>query len=239
MTAFQCFIVDDEPIAIDILNTYLNRLEGFAVKASFTNPIQAFEALQHARIDLLFLDIQMPELTGLDLLKSLHQRPEVILTTAYRKFALDGYELDVVDYLLKPVSFERFLKAVDKFHARVGKASAGGVATTVGPDESLSIFVRADRKNIKIPLSDILYLESLKDYVRIVTAGGKILTKQTLTHFEEHLPADRFLRTHRSFLVARDKVTALSAHGMEIGKQLIPVGRQYKQQVADNILKNR
>lgn len=226
MSLYQCFIVDDEPIAIDILSTYLGRLQEFSVRQTFTHPIQAFEALQRQPVDLLFLDIQMPELTGLDLLKSLRQRPEVILTTAYREFALDGFDLDVVDYLLKPVPFDRFLRAIDKFHARTSVASP--MAPTAIQSEPASLIVRTDRKNLKLLLADILYLESLKDYVRIVTPTGKILTKETLAHFEQTLPAAQFLRVHRSFLVAKDKITARSADGLEIGKTCIPVGRFYK-----------
>ena len=239
MTNYRCILVDDEPIALDILSNYIQRLEGFTIVGRFTNPVKAFEALQQHNTDLLFLDIQMPELTGLELLNSLQHRPEVILTTAYREFALDGFELDVTDYLLKPIAFERFLKAIDKLHARKGRTSAppapegpaAGQEATEAP-----FFVRADRKNVKVIPSEILYLESLKDYVRITTVSGTIMTKETLSHFEEILPTGTFLRVHRSFIVARDKITALSADGLEIGKQVIPVGRMYKLIVEQAVL---
>lgn len=234
MNCFECYIVDDEPIAIEILAAYIQRLDGFSVKGAFTNPVKAFEALQQSPADLLFLDIQMPELTGLELLRSLRRRPEVILTTAYREFALDGFELDAVDYLLKPVAFDRFLKAIDKFLARNGKKTPE--AHPPAPEEQPHLFVRADRKNVKIYLHDILYLESLKDYVRIVTSSGKVLTKDTMTHFEETLPPERFLRVHRSFLVAKDKISAFSADGLEIGKITVPVGRLYKMNVEKAVL---
>ena len=236
MNHFECYIVDDEPIAIDILAAYVQRMEGFAVKGAFTNPVKAFEALQQAPADLLFLDIQMPELTGLELLRSLRRRPEVILTTAYREFALEGFELDAVDYLLKPVSFDRFLKSIDKFLARAGKKMPETPAPAALPEEPPFLFVRAERKNVKIYLHEILYLESLKDYVRIVTQGGKVLTKDTITHFEETLPPERFLRVHRSFLVAKDKISAFSVDGLEIGKTTIPVGRLYKLNVEKAVL---
>lgn len=225
----QCFLVDDEPIALDILESYLGRLEGFAVAGKFTNPVQAFEALQSRPVDLLFLDIQMPGLTGLEFLQSLRRRPEVILTTAYREFALEGFEFDVTDYLLKPVSFDRFLKAIGKFHARVIKNNAPVLPhPPVTADEAPHLFVRADRKNVKVLLHEILYVESLKDYVRIVTTQGRVVTKQSIANFEEMLPAGRFLRVHRSYIVAKDKITAWSADGLEIGKTPVPVGRQYK-----------
>lgn len=235
MTNIRCFIVDDEPIAVGIIDNYLQRLDGFQVEGTFTNPIKAFEALQQTRVDLLFLDIQMPELTGLELLSTLRHRPEVVFTTAYRDFAPEGFDLDAVDYLLKPVSFERFLKAIDKFRARMpkGRQEPALQVTETGGGH---LFVRADRKNIRVNIADILYLESLRDYVRIVTTAGKITTKETIAHFETALPASNFLRVHRSYIVAKDKITALSADGLEIGKQLIPVGRMYKLMVEKAVL---
>lgn len=235
--SYRCLIVDDEPIAIDILRNYLQRLEGFVVVDGLTNPIQAFETLQQQPVDLLFLDIQMPELTGLELLQSLRQRPEVILTTAYRDFALEGFDFDVIDYLLKPIPFERFLKALDKFHTRKNQAPKMPVAISTDINKELPhFFVRADRKNIKIYLHEILHLESLKDYVSITTTEGKILTKETLSHFEKSLPGEAFFRVHRSFIVAKDKIKALSAEGLEVGRQVIPVGRMYKLAVEKELL---
>ncbi|MFN0014627.1 MAG: LytR/AlgR family response regulator transcription factor [Saprospiraceae bacterium] len=236
MSHFRCFIVDDEPIAIDIVATYLQRLDGFQVEGRFTNPIKAFEALRQTPVDLLFLDIQMPELTGLELLGALRHRPEVIFTTAYREFAPEGFDLDAVDYLLKPVSFERFLMAMEKFHNRVARKQPEVPAVLGAGPENAHLFVRSDRKNVKVFLRDILYLESLRDYVRIVTATGKITTKETIAHFEQALPADAFLRVHRSFIVAKNKITAHSADGLEVGKQLVPVGRMYKLAVEKAIL---
>jgi len=235
---YTCFIIDDEPIAIEIIESYLLRLDGFAVSGKFTNPVKAFEALQAQTVDLLFLDIQMPGLTGLELLQSLRSKPEVILTTAYREFALEGFEFDVTDYLLKPVSFDRFLKAIGKFHTRVRPPEAAALPRIQATEtEAPHLFVRADRKNVKVLLDDILYVESLKDYVRIATVGqGKITTKETITHFEQALPGDRFLRVHRSFIVAKDKITAHSADGLDIGKVPIPVGRMYKMAVEKEIL---
>jgi DNA-binding LytR/AlgR family response regulator len=236
---YTCLLVDDEPIALDILESYLERLGGFNIAGKYTNPLQAFERLRQQPVDLLFLDIQMPELTGLELMQALRRRPEVILTTAYREFALEGFDYDVVDYLLKPIAFDRFLKAIAKFQARNGQSATP--ATSARPaentDEAPHIFVRADRKNIRILLDDILYLESLKDYVRIATPQGKITTKDSITHFEEILPPAQFLRVHRSFMVAKNKITAHSADGLEIGKIQIPVGRMYKMEVEKAILK--
>jgi DNA-binding LytR/AlgR family response regulator len=233
---YSCYIIDDEPIAIGIIESYVARLEGFTVAGTFTNPLRAFAALQQHPVDLLFLDVQMPGLTGLELLQSLRQRPEVILTTAYREFAPEGFDLDVTDYLLKPVSFDRFLKAIGKFQARL-KTGTPTVATPHEPaGQPDYLFVRADRKQVKVLLGDILYIESLKDYVRIVTTGGKITTKETISHLEEILPSRRFLRVHRSFIVAMDKITAHSADGLEIEKIPVPVGRLYKMAVERAVL---
>lgn len=234
---YTCYVIDDEPIAIEIIESYLLRLEGFSVAGTFTNPVKAFEALQRQPVDLLFLDIQMPGLTGLEFLKSLRSKPEVILTTAYREFALEGFELDAADYLLKPISFDRFLKAIGKFQARRHQSETPVLPKIQASEgEAPHLFVRADRKNVRVLLDDILYLESLKDYVRIATTQGKITTKETITHFEETLPKERFLRVHRSFIVARDKITAHSADGLDIGKTPIPVGRLYKLAVEKEIL---
>lgn len=229
--SYQCLLIDDEPIALDILETYLGRLGGFSVAARFTSPVKAFEALQTLKIDLIFLDIQMPGLNGLAFVQALRNRPEIILTTAYREFALEGFELDVADYLLKPVSFERFLKAIGKFQARVEHSNKSETLQPSSVGDMAHLFVRADRKQVKILLDDILYLESLKDYVRFVTTSGKVVTKQSIRHFEETLPAEHFLRVHRSFIVARNKITAWSADGLELGAHSLPIGRQYRQLV--------
>ncbi|MCB0533739.1 MAG: response regulator transcription factor [Lewinellaceae bacterium] len=237
MKSHTCLLIDDEPIAMDILQTYLQRLDNVKLIGRFTNPIKAFQALQKNPVDLLFLDIQMPELTGLELLQSLRYKPAVILTTAYREFALEGFEFDVLDYLLKPISFDRFLKAIDKFYSRTPSVLLPEKQHKQQTDETPAhFFVRADRKNVKILLEDILYLESLKDYVKIVTTQGAVLTKETITHFDETLPTGQFLRTHRSFIVATKKVTALSTDGLEVQQVTIPVGRMYKLAVEKAIL---
>lgn len=225
----QCLLVDDEPIALDILANYLGRLEGFAIAGRFSNPVKAFEALHQTPVDLLFLDLHMPALGGLELLAALRRPPACIITTAYREFAVEGFNLDVVDYLVKPVAFERFLKAIDKFQNRRGMIAVPRSASDESaPAEAPHLFVRADRRNVKVLLDDVLYLESLNDYVRVVTTQGKLLAKETLSHFEEILPAGQFMRVHRSFIVAKNKVTAHSAEGLELGSVLVPVGRLYK-----------
>jgi DNA-binding LytR/AlgR family response regulator len=228
---YTCLIVDDEPIAAEIIEGYVRRLDHFTVAGVYHNAIQAFQHLQRATVDLLFLDIQMPRLSGLELLRALPRPPAVILTTAYRDFALEGFELDVIDYLLKPVAFERFLQAVAKFHAR--RASAADRQSLppdpAQPAQPAHLFVRADRRMVRINLDDILYLESAGDYVKIVTPAETVLTKEPLTHFEERLPSGQFLRIHRSFVVNRSHIAAFSAHEAVVGGMEIPVGRKYKE----------
>lgn len=219
-----CYIIDDEPIAIGIIRHYLDKLDGFEVKGSFEDPLEAFQALKKEPVDLIFLDIQMPGLSGLEMLKALSHKPAVILTTAHREYALDGFELDVVDYLLKPIEFQRFLKAIDKFIERQNKVPPAAL----NPPEA-SILVRANRKSILVRLSDILYIEGLKDYVRIVLPGQSLLTKELIGDIEQRLPAGQFFRIHRSFIVPRDKIDAFTAMDVEIGKYEIPIGRTYKE----------
>ncbi len=250
----KCLIVDDEPLALDILESYVNRVEGLELIGRCENALQAFDFLQQHNVDLMFLDIQMPKLDGIEFLKSLPQRPKVIFTTAFRDYAMEAYELDVVDYLLKPIPFSRFLKGLSKVHAQFqlnanapAPASAGPIvlAPTLQSNNASSfysedgsgagadsIIVRADKKMIKVPLEDIQYIESLKDYVIIHVGGRRIVTKQKISYLEQKLPEGRFLRIHRSFLIALNKIQAFSPNHVEINSQELPIGRSYKSEVA-------
>ncbi len=228
----RCLIVDDEPLALDVIENYIHRLDSLELAGRCSNAIEAFNRLQSEQIDLLFLDIQMPKLTGTEFLKSVQNPPRVIFTTAYREYALEGYELDAVDYLLKPVSFERFLRAVNKVIS-IGKTTPVTM-TQPGSGGSTSfqepfIYLKADKRMVKILLKNILYIESLKDYIRVKTTGQReVVAYQKISYLEEKLPEDRFLRIHRSFIVAKDKVEAFSATQVEITGQEIPIGRNYK-----------
>ena len=232
MNKTNCIIVDDEPIAAKVIESYVEKLESFKISGIFNNAIQAFEYLQMHHVDLVFLDIQMPKVTGLEFLRSLKNPPKVILVTAYREFAYEGFELDVIDYLLKPVSFERFLKAIDKFN-EINKA-ATIQKDSPAPQPSLEeecIWVRADRKNVKLALSEITYIEGLKDYVKIYTEKDRVICKMPLKKIESMLPGDRFLRVHRSFVIPLSKITAFNNEGIEIGTVQIPIGKMYKTEV--------
>lgn len=222
----RCLIIDDEPLAIEVVKMHLAQLTDFQVVASFHNVVDALETIKDDTIDLIFLDIEMPVLSGIDFLKTVPNVPKVILTTAYRHYAIESYELDVVDYLLKPIAFSRFLKAVNKYKSSV-QLAVSQVATS---EEILSndhIYVNVNKKYIKIKFDDILYVESIKDYIKIHLQDQAVVTKDAISNFEIKLPSD-FLRTHRSFIVNTTKVTAFTKVDVELGTKEIPIGSSYK-----------
>ncbi len=238
MKNIRCVIVDDEPLALDVLEAYIDRLDHLELVARLDNAIEAFNLLNRDSVDLLFLDIQMPRLSGIELLKNIHKAPRVIFTTAYRDYALQGYELDVVDYLLKPISFDRFLKAVNKVY-RINqenlpeKAPSMPFPTEEGGSgyEKAFLYLKADKKMVKIMLKDILYIESLKDYIRVKTTHKTVTSYQRISYMEEKLPEEKFIRIHRSFIVAKDKVEAFSPPAVELEGISLPIGRNYRNEV--------
>lgn len=236
-------IVDDEPLALDVLETFIGRLDNLELVCRCNNAVEAYSCLQSEHIDLLFLDIQMPKLTGIDFLKSLAHPPKVIFTTAYRDYAVEGFELNVVDYLLKPIAFERFLKAVSKVSAPEPQVASSAATQTQSAPASQDfkeafIYLKADKKMVKVMLADILYIESLKDYIRVKTETKEIISYQKISFLEEKLPTDKFLRIHRSFIIALDKIQAFSATAVDIGKTEIPIGRFYKNEVLQVLNQN-
>jgi len=227
----RCLIVDDEPPARDVLRSHIANTPMLEIAGECHNAMGAFDFLQHQRVDLLFLDIQMPKLLGTDLMKALADPPKVIFTTAHREYAMDGFDLNAVDFLLKPISFDRFLKAVQK-------AVQPEVRTQKTEETSIEsprfIYFRADRKMVKVFINDISHIESLKDYVKVyclTSPGQPLITKQTIMAVEEMLPSGEFLRVHRSFIVALNKITSFSPHSVFIGKEEIPVGPLYRNDV--------
>lgn len=226
----KCIIVDDEPLAIEVIKSHLSKLESFEIVAACNNAMEAFQIINQQRVDLIFLDIQMPGMKGTDFLKNLINPPKVILTTAYREYALEGYELDVVDYLLKPISNERFIKAISKYLQTINTGTANQ-PSNAEPLHEKYVYINVNKKVHKILLDDILYAESIKDYISINTISGKIVTKSTITAFESLLPPNDFMRIHRSFIVSLNKVKSFSAHAIEVGKTELPIGRNYQPQV--------
>jgi DNA-binding LytR/AlgR family response regulator len=225
----KCIIVDDEPLAIEILESYVSKIDQLEIAGTFRNAVTAFTFLQQNKIDLIFLDIQMPKLSGIDFLRTLKNPPKVIFTTAFRDYALDGFELEVVDYLLKPIPFERFLKAVAKVLHQPAAATPPQKAEPAGSESF--VYFKVDKKMIKTKMTDILYIESIKDYVKVKTSEKEIVTQQKISYLEESLPREQFLRIHRSFIVNVERIDAYSATDIEIGKHFIPIGRNYKTDV--------
>lgn len=225
----KCLIVDDEPLAIRLIEKHIAKIDALEVVATCNTALKAFEILNSQSIDLLFLDIKMPNITGIEFLKNLKNPPKTILTTAYRDYALEGYDLGVVDYLLKPITFERFFKAVDRF---LSESSKSEVKIKESIDNEF-IVIKSGIKNYKIDVKDILYIESLKDYIKINTIDGKNITsKYKISDIEEELDGKYFLRIHRSFIINSTKITAFTNNEIEINGVEIPVGASYK----DNVL---
>lgn len=223
----SCLLVDDEPIARDILKGYIDKTPYLEIAGNCASAMEAFQFLQSKPVDLIFLDIEMPEMTGLQFLKSLTHPPKVILTTAYREFAVEGYELNALDYLVKPISFERFIKAVGKLNPTTVDPIPGRIKRNDKP----FIFIKEDRKLIKIYLHEIIYIESQRDYVKIQTDSREIKTRHTLTYFVELLPDSEFIKIHRSFLVAFSRIRSIGDNKIEVEGKELPIGGNYKEQI--------
>jgi DNA-binding LytR/AlgR family response regulator len=231
-----CLAVDDEPPALDVVRRYIDAIPQLQLAGACANAVQALSMLQQHPIDLIFLDIQMPQILGTQFLRTLKNPPKVIFTTAYRKFAVEGFELDAVDYLLKPITFQRFLKAINKVMDLPIQETPPPFPVRNGSQEF--IHIRADRKMQKIAIDDIIYIESLRDYCKIVTHSKKIITRQPISSIENNLPTDSFIRIHRSYLVSVNKVESYTNELIEIAHQELPIGRMYRHDV-ERSLKSR
>ncbi len=231
----QCMLVDDEPPALEVLESYISNVSGFEVAACCKNALEALDILYEKNIDLIFLDIQMPKLIGIDFLKSLANPPKVIFVTAYRDYALEGYELDALDYLVKPVTFERFLRAVHKVKRVMGQEVATVVPEYKGNPDAF-VYVKVNKAMQKILISEVLYIESWKDYVKIfLTTGENIMARQSISSMENMLSSHHFLRVHRSYMISMSKITGYNNSEILIAEKQIPIGRLYKQQVMEAI----
>ena len=236
----KCLVVDDEPPALDVLKKYIESIPSLSLSGVCGNAVEALAILREQPIDILFLDIQMPQILGTDFIRTLTNPPKIIFTTAYRKYAVEGFDLDAVDYLLKPISFERFLKAVNKIMKTSIKQNGFGDGASTGEHEIVNthIHFRADRKILKIALDDILYFESLKDYIKVVTKVKTFLTKHSISSLEESLPNPGFLRIHRSYIIAVNKIDYFKNEVVGIGKQELPISRMYRHEVEKVLKKN-
>jgi len=230
MHQLTTILIDDQPLSLELLSDYVAKTPFLSLVKTFTNPLEALAILQDQKIDLIFLDIQMPELNGLQFMKLLNGKSKVVFTTAYPNHALEGFELDIVDYLLKPVSFERFLKAAQKAYQLMPSLYTG--MSTQQQPMGLSdpvLFLKTDYKIIKVFIRDILFIEGLKEYVAIHTVDQKIITLQTLKSLEDVLPNESFIRVHKSFIIALDKINSIERSRISIKDAMIPVGETYKQ----------
>lgn len=232
----RCIVVDDEPLAIEKLSGYIKRMPMLTLEASFESALEAMEYLHSNPVDLVFLDIQMEKLTGIQFLEIMKKRPRIIITSAYDQYALKGYELDVSDYLLKPISFDRFVKAVDKVEAEI-MADPESHAPVVRIEEPAGgedyIFVKADYQMQKVNLSDILFIEGMKDYLRIHLPNSRIMTLMSFTRMEKALPPDKFRRIHKSYIIPLEKIDQVERTMVMIGPHKIPIGNKYRKEFFD------
>jgi DNA-binding LytR/AlgR family response regulator len=221
----KCIIIDDEPLAIKVIESHLKEFQNFEIVGTFNNPISALPLIDEENIDAIFLDINMSKMNGLEFLKSVELKTNIVITTAYREYAVESFDLNVLDYLVKPIPFNRFLKSINKITQKVGQQKEGKSETADSNDSY--IFLKVDKKLVKINYQDILYIESLKDYIKVFTSIGSYLVHKSLTSLTEELPQDKFLRIHRSYTVAINKIDSIEGNSIEIGTKRIPIGRKY------------
>lgn len=236
---YRCIIIDDEPIAIRVIRNHISAFTDFEIIAECNNALEAMPIISNEKIDLIFCDIQMPQITGVDFVRSLAHPPKVIFTTAYRDYAVDAFELNVVDYLLKPISFERFTKAINNYLEQTSVKNIQQNRSETDTRQREFIFLKADKKHHKINLSDILYLESLGDYVIVYTADKKLVTKERIGNLAGNLPSDEFIQIHRSYIVSISKIESVGSGFVEINKKKLPDGRNYKPELNKLLQKNK
>lgn len=226
----RCIIVDDEPVAREILESHLAKIDAIEVVAGCKSAIEAFNEISSENIDLIFLDINMPEISGLSFAKSINKNIKIIFTTAYREYAVDGFDLQAVDYLLKPISFERLLQGINKYINELAPIQIVKNSEIV-EEKSEAVFVRSERKMVKINFPEIMYIESLADYIKIYLTDRNVVTRETISSIEAKLPQKDFIRVHRSFIVATRFVDSFTNEIIELGKKQIPISRSYRSQV--------
>src|SRR5580693_2273918 len=229
----RCLVVDDEPLALHILEDYISKMPFLQLVKATTNPIEALSLVQEKAADLVFLDVQMPELTGIQFLRIANGKSKVILTTAYSQYALEGYELDVIDYLLKPIAFDRFFKSVQKAQSIIQPSAKPEIKIEAAPQSDFLsdfIFVKTEHKIQKVYLNDILFIEGLKDYISIFTPAERIITLQNMKKMEDALPSKYFTRVHKSYIVSVNKIDSIERSRIFIGDKIIPVGDTYREE---------
>lgn len=230
----KCIIIDDDPLAIKIIEKYLSEFQNFNIIKTFNNPIAAITTIEKDDIDVIFLDIHLSKINGLEFVKTLDPKPNIVITTAYREYAVESYEIDVLDYLIKPIPFNRFLKAINKITQKVYTQKSN--EKDIELENESYIFLKVDKKLVKIKFNDIFYIESLKDYIKIFTGNGDYFVHKSLTSITEELPKKNFIRIHRSYTIAIDKVVSVEGNLVEIASKKIPIGRKYVNYAKQTIL---
>ena len=231
----RCLLIDDEPPALKILASYISNINGLEIVGQCKNALEALDVLNQRTVDVIFLDIKMPKILGTEFLKNLSHPPKVIFVTAYRDYAVEGYELDAVDYLVKPVSFERFFKAITKLNRMMGKETISASVDYKSNPEAF-VYLKVDKDMKKIFVNDIVYIESWKDYIKLFLINGKsLIIKQTITAMENLLSEHRFLRVHRSYMVSLKKISGYNGVSVQLDAKEIPIGRLYKQAVMERL----
>ena len=229
----KCVLIDDEPLAVKVLQNYFTNFTDFEVVGSFNNSLEALDFINNNTIDAVFLDINMPMMTGFELISLIENKTKVIITTAFREFAAESYDLDVLDYLVKPIPLPRFIKCINKITTEFNLKNNIKVETTKGDSH---IFIKVDKKMMKINIEEILFVEGMKEYIKVVTPDKTYITHKSLTSLSEELPADRFLRIHKSYVIALNKVKSIEGNRIQIQSYTIPIGRNYSKEVKNKIL---
>ena len=228
----KCVIIDDEPLAINVLEEHLKNFDNIDIVETFNNPIKAFSKLELDKVDVIFLDINMPQMTGFTFVENLSYKPLIVFTTAYREYAVRSFELDVLDYLVKPIPFNRFLKTINKIYHQIHISSNADDSVL---QQEPHIFLKVNKKLIKVNLNDILYIESLKDYIKVITKVGDYVVHKSLSSITEELPESNFIRVHRSYSISINNIAAVDGNTIEIGDRKIPIGRNYLKTTKDRI----
>ena len=229
----KCVLIDDEPLAIKVLQNYFTNFTDFEVIATFNNSLEALDFINSTSVDAVFLDINMPMMTGFELISLIENKTKVIITTAFREFAAESYDLDVLDYLVKPIPLPRFIKCINKITTEYNLKNNIKVETSKGDSH---IFIKVDKKMMKINIEEILFVEGMKEYIKVVTPDKTYITHKSLTSLSEELPADRFLRIHKSYVIALNKVKSIEGNRVQIQSYNIPIGRNYSKEVKNKIL---
>ena len=229
----KCVLVDDEPLAIKVLQNYFTNFTDFEIIGTFNNSLEALDFINSTTVDAVFLDINMPMMTGFELISLIENKTKVIITTAFREFAAESYDLDVLDYLVKPIPLPRFIKCINKITTEYNLKNNIKVETIKGDSH---IFIKVDKKMMKINIEEILFVEGMKEYIKVVTSDKTYITHKSLTSLSEELPAERFLRIHKSYVIALNKVKSIEGNRIQIQSYTIPIGRNYSKEVKNKIL---